>query len=1254
MQQEFILQDHSENLEDLTITLARDNNVFTLRKHLFVELNQRRPETTWIPINSICMWVETSGNNKIRLITEQVWSEGKNVTPTEPPSIDTQFFEEDKPEIREGDYLGRPVLEAAPGHKIHYMLLGDYLNFLIQEDEDFQNFSESMPKNMDTLLEGDNDARNLWTDLISIAFPYWPVLCASNDGLEFTLLLYALRSNTDEIGKQTQKKLTLAQSNTRKQVSEYTEEFKISKPEKQLTESAKKFNKLVPDVEYQLTNALFEIQPKAGLDHQEFVNIPQLFYYVRLGPRNVLKATWIESKQKPLIAIYKKVRETESNEVIDRWVKKIKVKQGQMILRIKMPGDEKRYMTMQFMSDGRYVAACSWSTLDDRSTEDRVSECLTVASDIAQHLNEIKGKRPVFVTPDGLPAKKETHRYRVKLNVRNPKIVRIININAQLYLPINLTQAKLSKLIKSSRPKTTKEFFDSHVTVASVSGSKNVTLKYIKNDTEPVSVIINTNTSGKAAEQSRVVIRKAKGFIELEAIDKFIRAMTHMYMEKYKVQPPKEWSADIESLIKTTKDKGGSIYRLWKQGKITKLALLKYYDNQSEDLNLFETGSYVTECQRHRQPLILTDDEAGQLESQLKYVMQYRGYNFACNPKSDFPFPGLGKHNQRFIPCCFARNQRAKPVYQEHVEGNVNPDKITRIDFKVHTIVDDKKIISPGRTGKLQGAVRSGRNEPELLDRLFNGLVKNPAEFLRIGIQQDSMAFFRAVLALTDDKYFTIKDSKKTDTIIEFQNELIEEMTKHKQLFLSLNKGKIRDVYKTAKKFGKAIKNNQVTDHRELVDLIHKVKRVNIFIFEIILPETGHVTNVNLLCHMSETTFHEDFANLFLIHRDEAYEPIMLVDKKAKTVLQRTFAYNKTSTDSRGPANVVYDLWRSICIPETRFHLSDGFSRPLTANETKRTIRSNTDDIVIVGQMISGNYRCVSLALRYDKNKVSVVPVLPSDPLFDSRKQRQVPIVAGDRMQTPNQTRVGLNTIANMTGLNVRPRSQILDDNDKCVALYLENTLFAPTKPSAQLSNFPVEPSVRYYNNVDKYIRTGNQETDERILFARKQKKQIDFRYNLLIELALYFRKHSQDKEKVIQIVDSDESVASKKSQMHNILASVLNRILNRRKFAFPVNILGIKGLLNGNIYDIVSGSGKKTFKECETLNETNCEKERHCEFTENKCKNTAEQEVLSKYYFSILHEITTDPTHRLIEGQLGHILKLVEKIEHPNEEIIS
>ena len=1236
---EITCKDFGGKRDNIRLTIPADNNLLMLRKRLFVELMR---DDRWIPEQSICMWVPIPGN-QIRIVTERI----QDASPNEPPSLDTDEFEQENPHVTEGD-LQRSVVETIPKLEVYYYLLGDYLQLMLEQDEEFKELQDLLPKDhvqsVMNVPEGDQqlvDANSLWLSLLFTVYPYWPKFSSENNGLEFTYLLYDVAVETESQSATIKRELKRRKSMTQNKVSEYESQFDVRGTDKTLRALA---NRAPEEMEFQLTYVLLEVRPKASVRSTEnFVNLRQLFYYLRLDSRIVLKAIPTETKRKPLIAIRREFREQESETLIERWLKTVKVREGQMVLRVRVSPDESRYITMRIEADGHYTVACSWLQTDTRSNKDRIDECSKIARSVMKRINQVSGKRPVFVTSNGLPNVK--HRYRVNFNLSKPTTARILQANAQLILPISVTRSNLIRLIKSREHKS---FFEAYVTVGRGS-ERTVNLKYTKNETEGVVLSVDT----KSPRTSHVAIRGAKGLVELRAITMFVKAMIQLYVEKYGVKVPKEWSASTQALIQTTEEKQQSLFDLYRKGKVSKLAILKHFDQKSDRLQLFETeSSYVTECQRHRQPLILTDREVRNLQDKLTYVMRYRGFNFVCDPQSEFPWPGLGEHDQRLIPCCFAKDQRKKPRYRKHIEGRVDRNKRTRIAFHDYILTDEKKIIPPGRIGKLHGAVRRGRTKPELLDRLFNTSPHLPDNllFVRIGIEKDESALFRAVLALIDERYFQVKDTEKNEMVENLKQDLIQEIEKFPQLFLSLNKGAIKRKYKTAKAFGRAIETGTVTGHRELADLIHKVKRVNLFIFDVVMPDTGLMDDMSLICHMTESTFHEDFVSLFLIHREGSYEPIMLIHTTKNEVVQRTFAYQKGN--DLAPANIVYDLWRSICVPLAPIHVPEGFSRPLTAYETKRKIDKY---VKVIGQVVPDD-RCEALVVKLktedQRIQAIIVPVVPSDPIYHSVREKQIKLVRGVRHMTPLDTKNRLELIADETGLNVRPRSQILDDHDRTVALLLENTLIAPTKSSDPIRNLPIEPNARYYASVDEYIRSGERLVDDRVQLARVRKRQSDFWYNLLVQLALHFQQNPDDKKRVLAIVDDNNA----KDELHLVLATILNKILNRRRLRrlFPVNILGI----NERIYKITSAENNKTYIPCEEFNNDarSCSEQRHCELANDgtTCQPTPEQRALNRYYFAILHEIATDPAHHLVEGKLGRMLKLVDKMEIPEEEYIT
>jgi len=661
--------------------------------------------------------------------------------------------------------------------------------------------------------------------------------------------------------------------------------------------------------------------------------------------------------------------------------------------------------------------------------------------------------------------------------------------------------------------------------------------------------------------------------------------------------------------------------------------------------------------------------------------------------------------------------------YQEYVLNQIDRSKHkTIIQFHDYAFTDDKKLVPPGRIGKLHGNrrksllyrlfntnevidpteinVSSLKKDYETLDKLRDSIITtvfestiwlgkpicylrnlkgvpniakiikksnktlvtdandltkddviivhwnmkvNKLEFVRIGIRHDSLAFYRAIVALTNSEYFKVVDTEKDKIVQTFKNDMINDLN-NRQLFLSLNKGQINKQYKNGKAFANAIRSNKGIGHRELVDLIHKMFQINLFIFEVDIPEKGDVRDINILCQFSEQLFNENNHSVFLINRGNTYEPIMQINWTDKKIQQTMFKYNTQNENSKNIANIIYDLYRTLCIPSP-IHMPTGFTRPLTANETARRI---DDHDRIIGQIIQGN-RCEGLLIQLNNKETITIPVVPSDPLYSI--QKPIPILKGTLLLNPAQLKSRLEKLVNITAgkLQISPKSQVINNNGKTVALLLENTMLAPTKPSLPLKSLTISSNIKYYGDIDEFIHTRITLNDSRTEQARKRKRHTDFWYHLLIQLALYFRTHNKVKTTVINIVDSGDNNIIKKRNIHDILANIMIRIFNNRRLKplFPVDILGIRG----NEYFIDSKT--KKYKPCKTIKtDIECGQLRHCEYnTNNKCVETPEQKILNKYYFTILHEITTDSAHQLVNGELGHMLELIEKVDSIDEE---
>lgn len=1167
------------------------DTIKTLRQRLFIELN--KDTELLIPEESICIWQQKPATTTINILTEIIQGDiSRQInTPSTPPSFGNEpeiEGDDEKQTIEPGELL-RPVIEFEDN--LYYMVFADFV----------RQISNMLPKLPDDDKNSDSIyALEEFDKLINIAFFYWPQLTARNNSKDLIKIIY----NTIE-----QRQYLDISQNISVTIAQYSME------QQQPQEVIKKLvNSYDLNDSFTLTMTSIEIAPPQQRK-QHFVNLQQLFYYFKLDRDMPFKTVKVVGERQQM-ALLSEIREHETETLIEKWLHKSKFKTPQFMIKTHIRNDH--YATVRFRPDGIVIVSSVWSINDTRSIDDKIQECITAAEKTIYRINRTSGKRPVFVTINGLPS---NQRYR---EVIRPEHHRMLVSDAVLMIPINMKMQQFKTIVNEPA----NMFIDFAEIKTTTTSQKQIVMNYTRNNTiDPVTLIFDISSNNK----TKVTIRKSKGRPELESIAQFVRAIAQQYRTKYKTKNTKAISL-----------KPGTIFKLWNDGAVSKIKILKHY-------NVIENESnYVTQCQQHRQPIVVTAKELSENSHiGFKYVMKYKNLNFVCDPKSENPYPGLGKHNQRLIPCCFSTDQQNNPNYKQHVKKQVDTDVKTVLRTG-YILADDNKIIDPGRLGHLHGhPFARGSTGPSSLYLLFHNKYQDlqNTQFYRVGInQQLSSNFIRSILAVYDEEYFNVKDIVKQQKVETLQRDLIDAVRTHSAtLFNSLNRGTIKQKYNgDPEQYATDIPN--LNTHELLVDLVQKVLNLNIFIFEV---KRDNNNSTHLLCHFAEQYFNPRNKCIFLIKREQTYEPIMLFKDK-KTVMKRLFTY--CPLDNKQIANVVYDLWRSICIPATR--TVPGFKSPKTAYETYNEIK---DDYKNIKQFIRGD-RCEGLIIDDD----NLLPVVASDPLFKSDNNEVIPVITVWNPLSVIKTHKYLHDLSvNYTNLNVKPLAQVTDNDDgQVVALLLENSLIVKVKATTntKLIDLPIDENARYYPDIDEFIHSGKQLSDKRTAQARNLEKQADFWYNLRIQLATYFERHPEKRHELMNILDnSDYDYNYKQSETHTIIAHILTTIMNSRELRniFPVNITSIRSNDYVNIY---TTKPKYQYVDCNTFtSQQSCNTKNYClwDDADKQCKPTPEQQILSKYYFSILHEILMDPNHHLITGKLGDMLNMIEKQQHTTEEIM-
>ena len=203
---------------------------------------------------------------------------------------------------------------------------------------------------------------------------------------------------------------------------------------------------------------------------------------------------------------------------------------------------------------------------------------------------------------------------------------------------------------------------------------------------------------------------------------------------------------------------------------------------------IFGVGGFSTYCSKERSPTIISEEEAMKLEEGGQSVMKFprdvpvdpNALKFPADGEDQryytckhqkYKYIGLQENNLKnsdvypYVPCCFARNQQKKPVYQHYYEGKES--KTT--DKKQANIISTDKILKHDQYGTL----------PPNIDNLFTIIDPDPKiTYVRRGIgvseKRNVNSFINAVMEALNDEtnILSIEDED------ELESELIDQRNK--------------------------------------------------------------------------------------------------------------------------------------------------------------------------------------------------------------------------------------------------------------------------------------------------------------------------------------------------------------------------------------------------------------------------------------------------------------------------------------------
>lgn len=600
-----------------------------------------------------------------------------------------------------------------------------------------------------------------------------------------------------------------------------------------------------------------------------------------------------------------------------------------------------------------------------------------------------------------------------------------------------------------------------------------------------------------------------------------------------------------------------------------------------------------------------------------------------------FYYPGFkpsSKHPDGLcLPCCFIvphnipEKKSAYKRFQQCLGHEITDEVQDEAGFYI--LGREKIPLANNRYGLL----------PLILARkLFNSqcnsntLEVNEGCYLRQGINADEKQSFLVALAKIVSEVTGTQIDKE-----QFKKMLVDRLTP--ELFLSLKNGLISVLFDNPKTDESAIDvyKKFILDPKETLNeeyLWDYVSRPGIMFDEginIII-----VTETKIICPFGENMkqiYNTNKRTLFLFRRRKYFEPICFAHNSGKTIniqylfnsinkeVVRSFSYLDKQCKPYQSIS-----WKSILKDnERRFEISYDIDTK-DENDLAKVIEvAKRLKLPIEGQILDYYNKAVGLLL---KNNVQILS-----------KPRG--IITGVKIIPENDIKFAsykdtvklLSKIAKASDLNVKPIKRVVDD-DKIVAVILENGRLVPVKPEKNKKDKLVEEEIPFYSDIDKVLMKGKKNIDIRKREVNKFNYETEAyqRYRFEISGFLQTDEGAKRKETLSKTLKSDKPIAEQKKEILKIIKEIESLVYA------PASIKKKIDLDNFEIPNVRV--------RCETL--TECDTDPYCVNVKGKCKFFVD-EMLNKNVYStmILEELIRNRMKRdnILKGIIPDIINRKE-----------
>lgn len=930
------------------------------------------------------------------------------------------------------------------------------------------------------------------------------------------------------------------------------------------------------------------ILPKNNNDNtKQFIKMEQIFNIIELSDK-IPFISINTTQETPIIKIYNKIIETQSEKEIKSWILNEK-KKAQLLsykiikglyLKYKIP-ESNELMTIIIKNNG--VIQCKLNTNKLKLKIDEIIKIMNKGVDnVINYLNSIPN---VFL-------------YSKRLQLTNNSQINIESFSGECILSgVKIDLNKITELLNNEIVRN--NLFE----LKDIMATNMLSLFYKKTyDTNDRGITLNIEDNKYVQNSSIITVFSIKKEIQLTNIVKHLLIL----------------GSTIDN--KKVKDK-----------------------SHIKDLRTQGVKILSTKCQKPRQPITQKENNIFKPQ-QNSYSLEYENNIYIC-PNPDYPFPGFTNEN---IVCCFKKDQRHRDTYirniKEKVETDLKQIMVRPSNFKVKinndletyvikivneyndnfneqnsipryyyikngnlvaiknekliTILDNTNInwldevelstlittpplnkcknipimtsqnpCEHHKNNKVFGYTQESypccfKNDPEevvkikditkqhiltmdkILDyqrigvlphglkQLFN---ENNETFFRMGVVQNNSAFLNAVVLANN-----LNNEKS------FKETISKYLLKNERDFEMLNDGDIYNKYKNVNTYINILKSNNVLYWYDFIDIIQKILHINILILNIPykLVDTNKdadYKSIRIICNQKVKK--NDGKYLILLKRANTFEIVINNDQINQKI---TYLYEKNNKI----VDILLNYYKTSCIKEDVFPEKYNFVIMSDINTVIKNLKISP--FKIIGQ-IKNSY-----------NKIDYV--LTSNNLL-------IPIKESGIIKDLNISEIVLNTIDNY--IKYLPKiSKLLGQKYDITGITTDNKNNITSFLSSYGQLIPV--SKQHIKNIDThykildikyYQRNIIDSLNQQVIFSDIMKKRKEFIYDIKQKLGNEFGKESGKvlKNNVINIIKSHND----KFEKIDKIVLIFKKILQNFKFDYILKIIANE-IINDNIENLL------------------------------------------------------------------------------------